>query len=285
MPVTSASTPPTLPIVAGMTSSRSVASAAFDVSSVPLPCIGDTTSTVLSGLVLVVTGSDIWPLAARSLMASMPAWTSGLVTSSAWTATMPGSARRTRPGCGRRPSSPRGRAAARSARVGGVHAERRDAERDEDGARARTARSPGGAARGRGSSPMRDSPLRWRMRPMIGTRPFSTLSPSLERTAGSTVSDPSTAMPTTRIVPIANDLNTMLPAKNMPAIAIITVRPEMSTAWPRSPPRTRAPARTSARRRAPPSCAVDRTSSSRRRRPGPRAARPSRPTRPSGTAG
>ena len=92
MPVTSASTPPTLPIVAGMTSSRSVASAAFDVSSVPLPCIGmDTTSTVLSGLVLVVTGSDIWPLAsARSLMASMPAWTSGLVTSSAWTATSAG---------------------------------------------------------------------------------------------------------------------------------------------------------------------------------------------------
>ena len=46
------------------------------------------------------------------------------------------------------------------------------------------------------------------------------------------MSDPSTAMPTTRIVPIANDWNTMLPAKNMPAIAIITVRPEMSTAWP-----------------------------------------------------
>ena len=70
------------------------------------------------------------------------------------------------------------------------------------------------------------------MRPMNGTRPFSTLSPSFESTAGSTVSEPSTAMPTTRIVPTANDWNTMLPAKNMPAIAIITVRPEMSTAWP-----------------------------------------------------
>jgi hypothetical protein len=33
-------------------------------------------------------------------------------------------------------------------------------------------------------------------------------------------------------VPIANDWNTMLPAKNMPAIAIITVKPEISTAWP-----------------------------------------------------
>ncbi len=80
---------------------------------------------------------------------------------------------------------------------------------------------------------MRDSPwLRWRMRPRIGTRPFSTLSPSLDSTAGRTVSEPRTATPTTRIVPTANDWNTMLPAKNMPAIAIITVRPEMRTAWP-----------------------------------------------------
>ena len=45
----------------------------------------------LSGLVLVVTGSDIWPLAsARSFIESMPAWTSGVVTSSAWIATSAG---------------------------------------------------------------------------------------------------------------------------------------------------------------------------------------------------
>ena len=64
----------------------------FEASSVPLPCSGiDTTSTVLSGLVSVVTGSDICPLAsAASLIASMPAWTSGFVTSSAWTATIAG---------------------------------------------------------------------------------------------------------------------------------------------------------------------------------------------------
>jgi hypothetical protein len=60
MPVTLASTPLTRSIVVGSTSSRSFASAAFEVASVPLPCIGiDTTSTVLSGLMLVVTGSDI----------------------------------------------------------------------------------------------------------------------------------------------------------------------------------------------------------------------------------
>ncbi len=58
----------------------------------PLPCSGiETTSMVLSGLMSVVTGSDIWPDAsARSLIALIPAWTSGLVTSSAWTATIAG---------------------------------------------------------------------------------------------------------------------------------------------------------------------------------------------------
>ena len=70
------------------------------------------------------------------------------------------------------------------------------------------------------------------MRPMIGTRPHSTLSPSLDSTAGSTVTEPSTATATTRIVPTAKPVKTMLPAKNMPAMAIITVRPEMTTAWP-----------------------------------------------------
>src|SRR3954447_16991934 len=72
-----------------------------------------------------------------------------------------------------------------------------------------------------------DSPwLRWRRRATNGTRPFSTLSPSLESSAGSTVSEPTTATATTRIVPTANDSNTLLPARNMPAMAIITVIPE-----------------------------------------------------------
>ena len=75
-------------------------------------------------------------------------------------------------------------------------------------------------------------PLAWRRRAMNGTRPFSTLSPSLESSAGSTVSEPTTETATTRIVPIAKDVKTLEPAKNMPAMAIMTVKPETSTARP-----------------------------------------------------
>ena len=67
---------------------------------------------------------------------------------------------------------------------------------------------------------------------MIGARPFSTLSPSFEITAGSTVTEPTIATATTSTVPSANDVNTALPARNIPAIAVITVRPEISTARP-----------------------------------------------------
>ena len=77
----------------------------------------------------------------------------------------------------------------------------------------------------------RDWPLA-RRRAMIGARPFSTLSPSLEITAGSTVTEPTIATATTSTVPSANDVNTALPARNIPAIAVITVSPEMSTARP-----------------------------------------------------
>ena len=63
-------------------------------------------------------------------------------------------------------------------------------------------------------------------------RPFSTLSPVSESSAGSTVSEPSIATPTTAIVPVANDANVDAPPKYIPAIAIITVTPETSTARP-----------------------------------------------------
>ena len=76
------------------------------------------------------------------------------------------------------------------------------------------------------------SPIRRFSRSTPGMRPLSTLSPSLERTAGSTVSDPMTEIATTRIVPVANELNVAAPARYMPAIAIITVKPEISTARP-----------------------------------------------------
>ena len=63
-------------------------------------------------------------------------------------------------------------------------------------------------------------------------RPFSTRSPSADRIAGSTVSEPIMATATTSIVPIAKDMKVLSPEKNMPAIAIITVKPEISTARP-----------------------------------------------------
>ena len=79
----------------------------------------------------------------------------------------------------------------------------------------------------------RDSPSRPRFsRETNGTRPFSTRSPSFESTAGRTVREPSTATATTRIVPTANDMNVALPVRSMPAIAIITVSPDTSTARP-----------------------------------------------------
>ncbi len=69
--------------------------------------------------------------------------------------------------------------------------------------------------------------MAWRRLPMIGTRPFSTLSPSLESTAGSTVTEPSTATATTSMVPTAIEVKTALPAISMPAMAISTVTPEI----------------------------------------------------------
>ena len=81
----------------------------------------------------------------------------------------------------------------------------------------------------------RDSPLvLWRRLATHGTRPFSVQPfwPSQESIAGSTVSEPITATATTRIVPMPNETNTALPARNMPAMAAMTVKPEISTARP-----------------------------------------------------
>jgi hypothetical protein len=46
------------------------------------------------------------------------------------------------------------------------------------------------------------------------------------------VSDPSTATATTRIVASAREAKVLSPVRNMPAIATITVSPEMSTERP-----------------------------------------------------
>ena len=50
--------------------------------------------------------------------------------------------------------------------------------------------------------------------------------------AGRTVSEPRTATPTTRIVPMPKDTKIGLPERNIPAMAAMTVRPEISTARP-----------------------------------------------------
>lgn len=60
----------------------------------------------------------------------------------------------------------------------------------------------------------------------------STRAPTFESTAGRTVSEPSIATATTANVPVANDVNVAAPARYIPAIEIITVTPETSTARP-----------------------------------------------------
>ena len=77
----------------------------------------------------------------------------------------------------------------------------------------------------------RDRPA-GRRRPISGTRPFSTRSPSQDSIAGSTVSEANMAIATTTIAPSANEMNALSPLMNMPAIATITVMPEISTARP-----------------------------------------------------
>ena len=76
-PVTFASAPGTLPIVAGMTSWRSVSSARLEVASVPLPASGTTTRAALCDpLASTLIGSCIRPVAsAARLRAAMPAAT------------------------------------------------------------------------------------------------------------------------------------------------------------------------------------------------------------------
>ena len=50
--------------------------------------------------------------------------------------------------------------------------------------------------------------------------------------AGSTVSEPMRAIATTSTVPIPNEVKIWLPIRNIPVIAIITVKPEIRIARP-----------------------------------------------------
>ena len=69
------------------------------------------------------------------------------------------------------------------------------------------------------------------------------------------MSEPIIATATTIIVPTANDMNVLSPEKNMPAMAIMTVMPEIRTARPEvaaaasSAARSLRPARRSSRSR------------------------------------
>ena len=73
---------------------------------------------------------------------------------------------------------------------------------------------------------------RGRRRSARGRRPRSIRSPSSASIAGSTVSEPSTAIATTSIVARPIEMNTALPESSSPASATITVRPETRIARP-----------------------------------------------------
>ena len=63
-------------------------------------------------------------------------------------------------------------------------------------------------------------------------RPRSTRSPSFDRIAGSTVSEPTSEIATTSIVAMPKPWKMRVPIRSIPAIAVMTVRPETSTARP-----------------------------------------------------
>ena len=74
-----------------------------------------------------------------------------------------------------------------------------------------------------------------RRRPRNGIRPRSVHLPSMDKIAGRKVSEPSTATPTTTIVPTATPENTSMPVRNRPARATITVSPDTTMARPEVP--------------------------------------------------
>ncbi len=65
-----------------------------------------------------------------------------------------------------------------------------------------------------------------------GTRGRSTQRPSFTSRAGSTVTDPSTAIATTRIDPVASELNVAPPKTYSPVIDAITAIPDTTIEWP-----------------------------------------------------
>ncbi len=231
-PATYDSTPLTEPSVVGTSSLRTRSSASFDASSVPSPAIAIVSvATDLSGF----TSTSIRP----------PGNSSGRLGDLALELVDPCRHRRSADVVGLDEDVQPARLARERrlhaivrlndrlvlrqrvrARLTGLHAQRRQRHRDEQ---------PGGQRRRqqRATQHTVDDP-----RPDADCRPSGCAgvqgrergparraSPSLDMTAGSTVSEPSTDTATTRIVPVANDVNVAAPARYMPAIEVITVMP------------------------------------------------------------
>ena len=77
----------------------------------------------------------------------------------------------------------------------------------------------------------RDGPCA-RLLAMTGTLPHSIRSPRTAMIAGRTVTEPTMATATTSIVPMPSETNTALPVRSIPAMAVMTVSPEIRTARP-----------------------------------------------------
>ena len=75
-------------------------------------------------------------------------------------------------------------------------------------------------------------PIRRLSRHSSGTRGRSTQRPSLASSAGSTVTEPTTATPTTMMAPTASESKVAPPTMNSPAIEAITAPPETRIEWP-----------------------------------------------------
>ncbi len=219
---------------------RRVASALFEAASVPLPASGTSTiSTWLFPNICVVIGSRIapWVAATSPCSAATAAATRGPPRSVPVSTTSAG-------------SGPPGKACWMLSRArttgtlaGSSWMPGSSRCRDSTGtarASSRTAATPpqasGRRTTARASRPQNfDSRAAVRRRPSHGIRPRSVQVPSSDNIAGRKVSEPSTATPTTRIVPTATPENTSMPVRNNPARAIITVSPEITMARPEVP--------------------------------------------------
>ena len=220
---------------------RRAATAWSDTESVPWPASGTSTTSARPSAPLptavAVTGSRIGPpAAARPCSAATAAITRGPVASGPVTTTSAGAG-----ACGnarwislmvRTTAWPGGASTAgspsRMPSAGAASASRATAAAVPQIAGWATTRRTSAAH-------SRDGRAAARLRPRNGIRPRSARGPSQDSSAGSTVSEPATAMPTTAIVPSAMPVNWSMPVRNSPAIAIITVPPDTRIARPDVP--------------------------------------------------